>query len=157
MKKKTAPKKSSAKKTVKSTAPRSSSHSTAGDQVLIFRRLVVISACVVLAVGVMGTFDRPLVRGVVEGASTVAGLDDQATVLLPTVPNAVAFNIYYRKVGSPTFDNAVRNIPANDHYYIISNLSKDVNYEYRYAAIDKNGSEFLFSDVKPLDYNLTSM
>jgi len=150
MKKKTAPQKATAKKTVKRTAPRSSSHSTAGDQTLIFRRIVVISACLLLAVGVTATFDKPVVRGAVEGASIMAGLDDQATVPLPVVPNAVSMNIYYRQVGSPTFTDAVRNIPPTAHYYIISDLKKDTNYEYRYAAVDKNGKEFLFSDVKPL-------
>ena len=157
MKKKTAPKKAPARKTVKHTAPHSSRSVTPVTQTLLFRRVVIISACLVLFVGVAATVDRPAVRGAVEGASIAAGLDDQATVPLPVVPNAVSFNIYYRPVGSPTFTNAVRNIPASEHYYIISDLNKNVNYEYRYSALDKTGKEFIFSDIKPLDYNLTSM
>ncbi len=78
------------------------------------------------------------------------GLFDQATVSLPPVPNAASYNIYYRQVGEQSFSNAVRNIQPSVTTYTISYLKKGVNYEYQYSAVDKNGKEFLFSDLKPL-------
>ncbi len=149
MKKKTAPKKTVTKKTVKRTTPRSS-HASSSNQTLIFRRIVIISACLVLFVGVTATFNRSSVRGAVDGMSVMAGLYDQSTVTLPIVPGAVSYNIYYGQTGEQTFSNAVRNIPSTIHSYTISDLKKGVNYDYRYAAIDKNGREFLFSEVKPI-------
>jgi len=146
MKKKTAPKKASTTKTVKRTVPRSSSRSTAGSQTFIFRRIVVISACVVLAIGVMGTFDRPAVRGMVEGASTVAGLYSKATVLLPNVsPNDfTSFNIYYGTGGK--FTNAVRGIPiptdhTKNHYQTIYYLKNNVSYQYEILGLGKDHKE----------------
>ena len=80
----------------------------------------------------------------------MAGLFNQAVVAIPSVPNAASYNIYYGQVGEQTFTNAVRNIPTNVTNYTISDLKKGVNYQYRVAAVDKNGKEFLFSAVKPL-------
>jgi hypothetical protein len=141
MKKKTAP-----KKTVKRTAPRSSS----GDQSFFFRRIVIISAFLVLVVGVVSILNRDSVRQGVAGVKTMAGLYDQATVDIPPVPNAAGYNIYYRSAGQQTFSNAVRGIPSDIHKYTISDLNKGTNYEYYYSAFDTTGKEFLFSPVNPL-------
>jgi len=148
MKKKSAPKKAAARKTVKRTTPRSS-HSPAFNQTIIFRRIVITSACLVLFVGIIATFNGSSVRQEVAGIRTVAGLFEQTTIELPPVPNAVSYNIYYKAVGEPTFSNAVRNIPSSVHSYTISDLKKGVTYEYYYSAVDTTGKEFLFSPVKP--------
>jgi hypothetical protein len=149
MKKKVVTKKSTGNKTVKRTAPRTS-HSESANQTLVFRRIVIISACLVLFVGVTATFNKSSVRQAVDGMSVMAGLYNQTTVTLPPVPHAVSYNIYYGQAGEQNFTNAVRNIPSSIHSYIISDLKKGVSYEYRYAAVDKNGKEFLFSAVKPI-------
>jgi fibronectin type III domain protein len=149
MKKKTAPKKAPAKKTVKRTAPRPT-HSSTGNQTILFRRIVIISACLVLVVGVASTLNSGSVRQEVAGARTMAGLFNQANVDLPAVPNAVSYNIYYKAVGDQTFSNAVRNIPSDVHSYTISDLKKGTTYEFYYSAVDNTGKEFLFSPVKPL-------
>lgn len=141
MKKKTAPKKTTAKKTVKQTAPRSSRSASPGNQTLLFRRIVIISACLVLFFGVMATVDRPAVRGAVEGASIMAGLDNQATVSLPTIAGAKSFNIYYGQEGQFPFTNAVRNISPNVGTYTISDLKKGVTYQYYYVYVNAQGKE----------------
>ncbi|HSX10080.1 MAG TPA: hypothetical protein VLF93_08055, partial [Candidatus Saccharimonadales bacterium] len=146
MKKKIAPKKATTKKTVKRTSPRSTRSANDG-QTLLFRRIVIISACLILVVGVVATFNRGATRQAVAGMSIMAGLYDQATIQLPTVPNAASYNIYYGPSGEATFSNAVRNIPPNVSNYTISDLKKGVTYNYMYAAVDKNGREFLFSPI----------
>jgi len=146
MKKKTAPKKAAVKRTVKRTAP----HSSSGGQTLLFRRIVIVSACLVLFVGVVASVDKGAASRAVAGMSITQGLFNQATVPLPPVPNATSYNIYYRQSGEQSFSNAVRNIPPNVTSYTISYLKKGVNYEYQYSAVDKNGKEFLFSPVNPL-------
>jgi len=145
MKKKTAPKKTTGK-TVKRTTPRPLS----GNQAVFFRRIVIISACLVLVVGIAVSFNKGAASRAVAGVSIMQGLFDQATVPLPPVPGAVSYNIYYRQTGEQNFSNAVRNIPPNVTIYTISYLKIGVNYEYRYAAVDKDGEEFQFSNVKPL-------
>jgi hypothetical protein len=149
MKKNATTKKSTVKKTVKRTIPRTS-HSSSSNQTLLFRRIVIISACLVLFVGVTATFNRGSVRQAVDGMSVMAGLYNQTTITLPSVPNAVSYNIYYGQAGEQGFTNAVRNIPSTIHSYTISDLKKGVSYTYRYAAVDKSGKEFLFSEVKPI-------
>jgi len=78
------------------------------------------------------------------------GLFNQATVSLPPVPNAASYNIYYRQTGEQTFTNAVRNIPLSVHNYTISDLKKGVNYEYQISAVNSDGKEIYFSDIKPI-------
>jgi hypothetical protein len=151
MKKKVATKKSTVKKTVKRTIPQTS-HLSSSNQNLLFRRIVIISACLVLFVGVTATFNRSSVRQAVDGMSVMAGFYNQTTVTLPYVPNAISYNIYYGQAGEQNFTNAVRNIPSTIHSYTISDLKKGVSYEYRYAAVDKSGKEFLFSAIKPIIY-----
>ena len=84
------------------------------------------------------------------------GLFDQATVSLPPVPNAAAYNIYYGQEGTDTFTNAVRDIPPNISQYTLSYLKKGVKYDYRVAALDQNDKEFYFSPTEPLT-NLQGM
>ncbi len=151
MKKKTAPKKTVAKKTVKRTIPRSKAHS----QTLFFRRIVIISACLVLVVGIAATFNRGAASQAVAGASIARGLFVQTTVTIPTVPGATAYSIYYKQLGEQKFTNAVRNIPPSVLSYTISYLKKGVSYQYVVAAV-ANGKEISFTPVKTLT-NLISM
>lgn len=153
MKKKTAPKKTAARKTVKRTLPRSRAHSQS--QTLLFRRIVIISACLVLVVGIAATFNRGAASQAVAGASITRGLFVQATVTIPSVPGATGYNIYYKQYGEQKFTNAVRNILPSVHSYTISYLKKGVNYQYSIAAV-LNGKEVSFTPVKTLT-NLTSM
>src|SRR5476649_718920 len=115
MKKKVVTKKSA----VKRTAPRTS-HSESANQILVFRRIVIISACLILFVGVMATFNRSSVRQAVDGMSVMAGLYNQTTIILPSVPGAVSYNIYYGQAGDQGFTNAVRNISPSIRTYTIS-------------------------------------
>src|SRR6266702_1427437 len=106
MKKKTTPKKGTAQNTVKRTAPRSTNR-----EPVYFQRIVILSACLVLVVvGVVGV-NRQSISQAVAGMSITAGLFNQATISIPPVPNAAAYNIYYRQVGTGTFTNAVRDVP----------------------------------------------
>jgi hypothetical protein len=145
MKKKTVHKKAAPIKTVKRTTPKKST-----EQSLFFRRIVIISACLVLFVGIAAILNKGAASQAVAGMSIMQGLFDQATVPIPSVPNAVSYNIYYGQSGVPGFSNAVRHIPSNVTSYTISYLKKDVDYDYRIAAVDKNGKEFLFTAVDPL-------
>jgi hypothetical protein len=145
MKKKIVHKKAAAKKTVKRSVPKSSK-----DETFYFRRIVIIASCLVLVVVATTIVNRSAVRGAVAGVSTMAGLYAQATISLPQVPNAAAYNIYYRQEGTGTFTDAVRDIPPNVPHYTISDLKKGVIYEYRIAALDKNDKEFYFSPVNKL-------
>jgi hypothetical protein len=141
MKKRTAPKKSTAKKTVKRTVPHSSSRISSPSQSFIFRRIVIVTACLVLLVGVTATVDRPVARQAVQGVSIMAGLYDQATVQLPTIPEAKGFNIYYGTAGQEPFTNAARDIQPNVGSYTISDLKRGVTYEYYYVYVDSQGKE----------------
>jgi Fibronectin type III domain len=145
MKKEMVHKKSSEKKTVKRTVPKSSKNET-----LYFRRIIIISMCLVLAVGATTIFNRSAVRSAVQGVSTMAGLYEQATIKMPQVPNAAAYNIYYGPAGNGTFTNAVRDIPPTVTQYTISDLKEGVTYEYRIAALNKHDKEFYFSSVSKL-------
>src|ERR1700745_1653395 len=107
MKKKTALKKTSARKTVKRTIPRSA----ARNQAIFFRRIVVISACLVLVVGIAATFNRGAASQAVAGVSITRGFFEQATITIPQVYGADSYNIYYKQLGEQKFTNSVRNIP----------------------------------------------
>ena len=152
MKKKTAPKKSSARKTVKRTIPRSRTASRS--QTLLFRRIVIISACLVMVIGIAATFNRGAASQAVAGASITKGLFMQTTVTIPSTPNATGYNIYYGQTGQK-FTNAVRNIPVSVHQYTISYLKIGVTYQYTQAAI-VNGKEVNFTPVQTIK-NLQSM
>lgn len=153
MAKKTAPKKTTARKTVKKTTPRSRSRSQ--NQSIVFRRIVIISACIVMVFGLVATFNHGGASRAVAGARITRGLFNQATIALPSIPTATGYNIYYKQQDEPQFTNAVRNIPVSVHQYTISYLKKGVTYEYTEAAI-VDGKEINFTPVTTLT-NLTSM
>jgi len=164
MKKKVVTNKASAKKTVKRTAAHSHSRASSPEQSILFRRIVIISACLVLFVGVLATFNKGATRQAVEGMSIMAGLYDQATVQLPSTPDAKSFNIYYGPNGQYPFTNAVRNIQPTITSYTISDLKRGVTYQYYYVYVNAKGKEVLpsqeasnghillqtFSNVQPM-------
>jgi hypothetical protein len=153
MKKKTAPKKTAQRKTVKRTIPRS--HSTSRNQTLLFRRIVIISACLVMVIGLAASFNRGAASQAVAGATITRGLFNQTTVTIPSTPNATGYNIYYKQQGEQKFTNAVRNIPVYVHQYTINYLKKGVTYQYTQAAI-VGGKEVNFTPLKTVT-NLQSM
>jgi hypothetical protein len=151
MKKKAPAKKSATKRSVKRTSPRSST----ANQTLLFRRIVIISACLVMVVGLFATFDKGSVSRAVAGASITRGIFMQATIQISPVLNASSYNIYYKQSGDQNFTNAVRNIPSNVQSYTISYLKRNVEYQYVVATV-VNGKEVSFTPVKTLT-NLQSM
>jgi len=150
MKKKTAPRKTTARKTVKRTIPRS--HSVSQNQSLIVRRIVIFSACVVMVVGLVATFNHGSASQAVAGASITRGLFNQATITLPSVPNATGYNIYYKQQDEPKYTNAVRNIPVSVHQYTVSYLKKGVTYQFTEAAI-VGGKEVNFTPITIIKNN----
>jgi hypothetical protein len=153
MKKKTAPKKTTAGKTVKRTIPKS--RSVSQNQSVTFRRIVIISACLVMVFGIVATFNHGRASQAVAGASITQGLFNQTTVSIPSTPYATGYTIYYKQQDEQNFTNAVRNIPINVHQYTISYLKKGVTYQYTEAAI-VDGKEINFTPLKTIT-NLQSM
>ena len=149
MKKKTAPQKTAARKTVKRTIPRS--RVASNNQTLLFRRIVIISACLVLVIGIAATFNRGAASQAVAGASIARGLFMQTTVSIPSVTNATGYNIYYKQQSDQKFTNAVRNIPPYISRYTISYLKKGVTYQYTEAAI-VNGKEVNFTPLQTITH-----
>lgn len=125
-------------------------------QPVFFRRIVVITSCLVLAVVVLILTNKQEINRAVAGTSIARGLFMQSTIVLPAIPNAVSYNIYYKQSSEKDFSNAVRNISPSIHIYTISYLKKNTAYEYRVTAVDNTGKEFFFSDTEPL-VNLQSM
>jgi fibronectin type 3 domain-containing protein len=147
MKKKvSAPKRSAS--SVKKTAPKKSRASQGS--VVTYQRIVIFSACIVLAV-VGGVFmNKPAVTQSVAGVSIAKGLFSQATVELPKINGAVAYNIYYKKTDDNTYTNAVRKIPTSATSYTISYLTRGGKYDYKISAVDASGKEIWFSPTQPL-------
>ena len=143
------------KVTIRTTAkasPRKTTRKTSsGGQSILFQRIVIISACLTLFVVGGVIVNKRSVGQAVEGASITKGLYMQATVQMPNdVPQATYYNIYYKTSSEKTFTNAVRRIPTNVTTYTISRLKKGVSYVYRYAAVNAEGREILFSQTLPL-------
>lgn len=146
MKKKVAPKKSS--RSVKRSAPQKSLSSQSS--VVSYQRIIIFSACVVLAVVGVVLFNKPAVTQSVAGVSVARGLFSQAAVDLPEVDGAVSFNIYYKKTSDNSYDHAVRNIPGGTESYNISHLTRGKQYDHKIVAVDAKGEEFWFSPTRPL-------
>lgn len=134
--------------TVKRTAPKKTRVSQPG--VITVQRIVIFSACIVLVLAGVISFNKPAINQSVAGASVARGLFVQSTVDLPEVEGAVSYNIYYKKTGADRYDNAVRNVPVTADAYTISHLKKGVSYDYQIAAVDAQGEEFWFSLTKQL-------
>ena len=146
MKKKTARiKKTAAKKTTRRTS-RSSS-----ETLLLpfsFKRIVFISTCLLLFVVIAVSSHKSAVRSSVAGISVMQGLFAQQVVELPAVDGVVSYNIYFKKTDASTYTNAVRSIPSSFKQYTISYLNKNVSYDYKISAVNAQGSEFWWSEVK---------
>lgn len=113
-----------------------------------FRRIVLITTCLVLFFFVFTLFAKGHGTQSVAGISVARGLFAQMSVQLPKIEGAVAYNIYYKETSETEFKNAVRAIPTTVDLYTISYLTKGTSYDYKIAALDENGEEFLWSEVK---------
>ncbi len=141
MKKKTVHAKSSAKSARKASAPK---------QTVFFRRILIITACLVLAIVGITLLDKSSLQRAVAGTAIMKGMYVQGTISMPTLSEANTYNIYYKEAGAKEFINAARGISPNIPTYTISYLKKNVNYQYRFAAVDGSGKEILFSEILPL-------
>lgn len=139
------------KKTVHAKTTSSSSRKvSAKKQSLSFQRIIIITTCVVVAfIGIILT-NKSAFERTVAGTAIMKGMFVSGTVTIPTLSEAATFNIYYKEAGEKDFVNAVRGISPNTERYTISHLRKDVPYQYRFAAVDGSGREFLFSEILPL-------
>lgn len=140
------------KKATKKTAPKttrksSRSSSPAGAHIIMFRRVFLITSCLVLTLMAAGTVAQKGVNQAVAGISVAKGLFAQTTVTLPRVDGAVSYNIYYKEVTEGKYTNAVRNIPASTTTYTISYLKKSNRYHYKISALNSAGKEFWWSNV----------
>jgi hypothetical protein len=133
---------------VKKTLPKKSRVSQS--PVVSYQRIVIFTACIMLAVVATVLFNKPAVAQSVAGMSVARGLFAQATVDLPEIDGAIAFNIYYKEASENAYDHAVRNIPVGTSSYTISYLTKGTEYDHKIVAIDASGEEFWFSPTRPI-------
>lgn len=139
------------KKKVKSIKRKSVRKVSPQGQSFTYRRIIIISAIVIaLGAGLLLYNNNKSVPQSVLGASVVRTLYAQATITWNPVDGAAAYNVYYKQESDGSFVNAVRNIPTNTTMYTISYLKKNTAYQYKVSAINKDGSEFWWSDVQPL-------
>ncbi len=146
MKKKLSTKTSSSKSTRRTTRK-----VTSGGQTIVFHRIVIVSA--VLALFVVGaiTLNRHDVMKSVAGTSIMRGAFAEATVKVPNdLQNAVSYTIYYKQADEKEFTNSVQNVSPTVGSYTISHLKKGASYEYRFAAVDASGKEYMYSEIIPL-------
>lgn len=121
--------------------------------------IIYVGSCIgVLLVVVLfvGFSHKRALRQTVAGISIMNGVFAQATVPLPDIPNATAFNVYYWPELHSESVNAARGVPTNISSYTVTYLSKNTKYEYRISALDPNGAEFWWSPVTDMT-NITSM
>ncbi len=144
------------KKKITRRAPAKATHrttrrSTSGNQDVVFRRIIIISACLVLFFVTIVMVNKQNVTQSVAGISVMNGLFMQATVGVPhDFPEAISYNIYYKTADEEDFTNAVRNVSPSVRSYTISHLKKGSSYQYRFAAVDAQGEEFVWSEVQEL-------
>ena len=152
MKKKLPTKTSSSKGTRRPTRKASSS-----GQTIVFHRIVIVSACLSLfVVGIIAANSHNVMQSVA-GASIMRGVFAEGTVTVPSdLKEATSYTIYYKQADEKEFTNSVRNVSPSVGTYTISHLKKGASYEYRFAAVDASGKEYMFSEILPLT-NLKSM
>ena len=154
--KKATPKRTTRPTSRKKTRATSSSYVTITAIPVVFRRVIIFTPLAVLVLGLFFGFTQPSMRQAVEGASIMRGMFVQTTILMPQVPGAVAFNIYYKKTNEPNFTHAVRHISPSTTSYTISYLKKDTSYQYKISAISASGAEFWWSPITTIQ-NTQSM
>lgn len=140
---------------VKKTAPRSRKRTVKTAEISFvpfsFRRIILVTTCMILFLFVALLFtNNGNVTQSVAGISVARGLFAQATISLPKVEEAVAYNIYYKKTTDEEYTNSVRSIPTSVSSYTISYLTKGASYNYKIAAVNEEGREFLWSEVQTL-------
>ncbi len=145
--KKKLPTKASSKTTRR--APRKVS--AGGGQTIVFHRIVIVSACLSLFVVGIIAMNRHDVMQSVAGTSIMRGMFAEATITIPNdLKNADSYTVYYKQADEKEFTNSIRNVSPSVGTYTISHLKKGASYEYRFAAVDASGKEFMFSEIIPL-------
>lgn len=119
-------------------------------QTILFRRILIITTCVIIVTGMLVWINKSSIGRAVAGASIMKGLFVQGTISMPTLSEVTSFNIYYKEAGEKEFTNSVRNISPTVSSYTISHLKKNTHYQYRFAAVNDKGQEYLFSEILPL-------
>lgn len=107
--------------------------------------LIIISGFISVLAVVFVIANKGTVMHSVQGTAIIRGMFNEATISLPHIPNAVAYNIYYGE--KQPFTHAVRKIPPTVTTYTIQYLKKNVSYSYQISAINTQGREFWFSPV----------
>jgi len=127
-------------------------HKETASPVISFQNIFIISGFITVLVIVFVITHKRAVLHSVQGIAIVKGLYNEAIIPLPSIPNAVAFNIYYDQANTSTvhFTHAVRNIPATTTDYTIQYLKKNMTYQYQISAIDNQGKEVWFSPITPI-------
>jgi hypothetical protein len=144
-------KKTTTRTTPKNAVSKAVKKTNSGEQPILIHRIFIISACLTLfAFGVFYA-NKQTVEKSVAGASIMKGLYVQGTIPVPAdLADAYSYNIYYKQTDEKEFTNAVRNVPTNVGTYTISHLKKGSAYQYRLAALDANGKEFMFFEPLPI-------
>jgi hypothetical protein len=146
-------KKRATRRTTKKTAPKRTRRSPKSSEHLLllpfsFRRIILVSTCLVLFLLAFVVFRKEPLSQSVAGMQITRGLFAQATVTLPKVDNAVAYNIYYKQGTDSKYIHAARGVPTTVSTYTISYLKKDKQYQYRVSALNATGKEFWWSDLQ---------
>jgi len=140
--------KSAARRPLRSSSRRSTEH-----LLLLpfsFRRIILVTTCVALFVFIATVVNKNPGHQAVAGINITKGLFSQATITLPQVDEAVAYNIYYKKSNETVYKNAVRSISPTETQYTISYLTKGASYVYKISAVNAGGAEFWWSEVKDI-------
>lgn len=119
---------------------------------LLPSKIVVISGTFFAVImGVFIVFNKRTVAQSVQGVAIVKGMFAEATLSLPPIAGAIAYNIYYDQTSSVKFTHAVRQISGNMTSYTIQYLKKGVSYKYMVSAIGfdihGNKKEIWFSPI----------
>lgn len=109
---------------------------------------IIVALFVLAIIGFIAMQNRHELIRSVAGVSIMRGFYEKASVSLPKSPSASSFNIYYRRSTDTGFPYSVRNIPATQTSYTILYLRKGILYQYKIAAVGKDGQEIWFSDVE---------
>lgn len=126
------------------------SRRTEKDPVVFYRRVFIL-ASLLIVLAIIAIPNQSTLRQAVQGVSTQYGQYDKAVIPLPSVPNAVSYNIYYGLSSmSPNFNNAAREIPSIYSTYTINYLRLNTTYSYRISAKDSSGREIYWTPVKTL-------
>ena len=115
-----------------------------------FRRIILVTTCLVLFVFLAAMSHRGIITQSVAGMSIARGMFDQQTIDMPQIHpgDVVAYNIYYKETTEKTYTHAVRKLPTSLTKYTISYLKKNKEYQYVIAGLNGAGKEIWWSEIK---------